>query len=77
MSGTVLGKSCLVLGVEFGMWNAKAAPGAGAGTGLEPGGRGHCPRNGHTATGIQLPGGIKPGEARPQQEPSSLQLPGS
>lgn len=28
MSGTVLGKSCLVLGVEFGMWNAKAAPGA-------------------------------------------------
>lgn len=28
MSGTVLGKSCLVLGVEFGMRNAKAAPGA-------------------------------------------------
>lgn len=28
MSGTVLGKSCLVLGVEFGMWNAKAGPGA-------------------------------------------------
>lgn len=47
MSGTVLGKSCLVLGVEFGMWNAKAAPGAGAGTGLGTGAG--CPRKGHTA----------------------------
>lgn len=47
MSGTVLGKSCLVLGVEFGMWNAKAVPGAGAGTGLGTGAGG--PRKGHTA----------------------------
>lgn len=28
MSGTVLGKSCLVLGAEIGMWNGRAVPGA-------------------------------------------------
>lgn len=43
MSGTVLGKSCLVLGAEFGMWNARAVPGAVPGTGTETGARnGHC-----------------------------------
>lgn len=46
MSGTVLGKSCLVLGVEFGMWNAKAAPGA-----VSRERERDCPRDGHTATG--------------------------
>lgn len=65
MSGTVLGKSCLVLGVEFGMWNARAVPGAVSwdrdGAWREPG----------MAT---VPGGIKPGEAQPPKKPA--QLPG-
>lgn len=62
MSGTVLGKSCLVLGVEFGMWNARAAPGA-ASRDRDGASKGPLPR------GIQFPGGIKAG---PQQELSSL-----
>lgn len=69
MSGTVLGKSCLVLGAEFGMWNARAVPGAVPGTGTETGARnGHC-------QGIQFPGGMGTGEAQPQLQPSPWEGP--
>lgn len=64
MSGTVLGKSCLVLGAEFGMWNAKAAPGAVSGRGIET-----APGMGTLPRGIQFPGGIQRG--------STAQLPAS
>lgn len=55
MSGTVLGKSCLVLGV---VWDVECQ-GSARSQG-RAGGREGCPRNGHTELSSQV--GLKQGE---------------
>lgn len=67
MSGTVLGKSCLVLGVEFGMWNAKAAPGA------VPWGRDGA-WNGHSENSAPRWNKSRGGRAPQQPSPKTAQL---
>lgn len=73
MSGTVLGKSCLVLGV---VWDVECQGSARSQAGLEAGRA--APGTGTRPGGIELPGGIEAGEARAHQEPGweLEQLPG-